>query len=200
MDKEKAKALSKTLACYKELQENNSVNLIEFHTADGQKHGIGNPEAIKLLLSVAVIELERQLRTAQFGDIPESLENSREYKAAKQLEYAMNDLGFKSERFAQALPYFHKTLEQTFFRTVKASITAMAGRDSRCIDDRNLDENIFVTTYAYKPLVGLTSVKSPSGHTEVYEYSDNGKLLRVKDHKRNNIKSFEYNIVTENNR
>ena len=32
MDKEKAKALSKTLACYKELQENNSVNLIEFHT------------------------------------------------------------------------------------------------------------------------------------------------------------------------
>ena len=91
MDKEKAKALSKTLACYKELQENNSVNLIEFHTADGQKHGIGNPEAIKLLLSVAVIELERQLRTAQFGDIPESLENSREYKAAKQLEYAMND-------------------------------------------------------------------------------------------------------------
>ncbi|MCS2303719.1 hypothetical protein NXX23_17635 [Bacteroides ovatus] len=51
MDKEKAKALSKTLACYKELQENNSVNLIEFHTADGQKHGIGNPEAIKLLLS-----------------------------------------------------------------------------------------------------------------------------------------------------
>lgn len=26
MDKEKAKALSKTLACYKELQENNSVN------------------------------------------------------------------------------------------------------------------------------------------------------------------------------
>lgn len=92
MDKEKAKALSKTLACYKELQENNSVNLIEFHTADGQKHGIGNPEAIKLLLSVAVIELERQLRTAQFGDIPESLENSREYKAAKQLEYAMNDL------------------------------------------------------------------------------------------------------------
>lgn len=63
MDKEKAKALSKTLACYKELQENNSVNLIEFHTADGQKHGIGNPEAIKLLLSVAVIELERQLRT-----------------------------------------------------------------------------------------------------------------------------------------
>jgi hypothetical protein len=137
MDKEKAKTLSEILARYKELQENDSVNLIEFHTADGQKHGIGNAAAIKLLLSVAVIELERQLRAAQFGDIPESLENSREYKAAKQLEYAMNDLGFKSERFAQALPYFHKTLEQTFFRTVKAGILAMAERDPRRIDGRN---------------------------------------------------------------
>lgn len=64
---------------------------------------------------------------------------------------------------------------------------------------RTLDENIFVTTYAYKPLVGLTSVKNPSGHTEVYEYNNHGKLLRVKDHKGNDIKSFEYNIVTENN-
>lgn len=60
MDKEKAKALSEILARYKELQENDSVNLIEFHTADGKKHGIGNAAAIRLLLSVAVIELERQ--------------------------------------------------------------------------------------------------------------------------------------------
>ena len=37
MDKEKAKALSKTLACYKELQENNSVNLIEFQFDDGHR-------------------------------------------------------------------------------------------------------------------------------------------------------------------
>ena len=55
MDKEKTKALSETLERCKELQENNNVNLIEFHTADGQKHGIGNAAAIKLLLSVAVI-------------------------------------------------------------------------------------------------------------------------------------------------
>lgn len=137
MDKEKAKALGETLARYKELQENNSVNLIEFHTADGQKHGIGNPEAIRLLLSVAVIELERQLRAAQFGDIPERLEQSREYKAAKQLEWALNDMGFKPERFAESLAFFHRTLEQNFFRTVKASILSMAERDSCRIDGRN---------------------------------------------------------------
>ena len=79
-------------------------------------------------------KLIEDVQTARaFGDLSENYE----YKAAKQLEYAMNDFGFKPERFAQALPYFHKTLEQTFFRTVKASITAMAGRDPRCIDDRN---------------------------------------------------------------
>lgn len=137
MDKEKAKVLGETLERYKELQENDNVNLIEFHTADGQKHGIGNAAAIRLLLSVAVIELERQLRTAQFGDIPPRLEQSRECKAAKELEYAMNDFGFKPERFAEALPYFHKTLEQTFFRTVKASVLAMAERKPSMIDDRN---------------------------------------------------------------
>lgn len=137
MDKEKAKMLSETLKCYKELQEKDSINLIEFHTADGQKYGINNVVSIKLLLSVAIIELERQLRTAQFGDVPLHLEQSREYKAAKELEYAMNDFGFKPERFAEALPYFHKTLEQTFFRTVKASILAMAERTPGHIDGRN---------------------------------------------------------------
>ena len=137
MDKEKAKALSEMLKRYKELQDDESVNLIEFHTADGQKHGIGNTAAISVLLSVAVIELERQLRAAQFGDISSQLEQSREYKAAKALEYAMNDFGFKPERFAESLTYFHKTLEQTFFRTVKASILAMAARKPSMIDDRN---------------------------------------------------------------
>ena len=137
MDKEKAKVLGETLERYKELQENDNVNLIEFHTADGQKHGIGNAAAIRLLLSVAVTELERQLRTARFGDVPPQLEQSREYKAAKGLEYTMNDFGFKPERFAEALPYFHKTLEQTFFRTVRASVLAMAERKPSMIDDRN---------------------------------------------------------------
>lgn len=137
MDKEKSIALQELLKQYKEMQEKNNVTVIEFHTADGQKHAIGNSQAIKLLVDVAIIELERQQHQALFGDIPERLEQSREYKAAKQLEYAMNDFGFKPERFAEALPFFHRTLEQTFFRTVKASILAIAERDSRHIDERN---------------------------------------------------------------
>ena len=74
--------LGENLTHYRNLQENGSVNLIEFHTTDNRKFGIGNPDAIKLLLSAAVTELERQLHIAQSGGLPERLEQSWEYKAA----------------------------------------------------------------------------------------------------------------------
>lgn len=61
-------------------------------------------------------------------------------------------------------------------------------------------ENVYTTTYTYKPLVGITSMKDPSGHSTTYEYDNYGKLLRIKDHKGQIIKSYEYNIVTDNNR
>lgn len=137
MDNQKAKMLGENLTHYRNLQENSSVNLIEFHTTDNRKFGIGNPDAIKLLLSVAVTELERQLHMARSGGLPERLEQSREYKAAKALEQALNDMGFSPERFAEALPFFHKTLEQIFFRTIKACIIAMAKREPCRIDNRN---------------------------------------------------------------
>lgn len=126
--------LGENLAHYKRMQENGTVDIIEFHTTDGQKFGIGNVAAIQLLLSVAVTELERQLHTARFGDIPERLEESREYKTARKLEQALNDMGFNPERFAETLPYFHKTLEQAFFRVMKACIIGMAKREPNHID------------------------------------------------------------------
>lgn len=137
MDNQKARMLGENLAHYKRMQENGTVDIIEFHTTDGQKFGIGNVAAIQLLLSVTVTELERQLHTARFGDIPERLEESREYKTARKLEQALNDMGFNPERFAETLPYFHKTLEQAFFRVMKACIIGMAKREPSHIDGRN---------------------------------------------------------------
>lgn len=136
MDKEKMKMLSETLEHYKKLQETDSVNLIELHTISGQKHGINNPDVIKLLLDVIVIELKRQFHKAQFGDIPLQLEQSREYKAAKMLENAVNDYSFNPKRFAETLPYMHRTLQQSIFRLVAAIITFMAD-DGYRTDDRN---------------------------------------------------------------
>lgn len=137
MDKEKIKVLSGQLDQYKHLKETRSVQEISFLTEDrvyGVEH---NPDYIEPLLDTMIRSIEKQVDNARYGGLSARLENSHEYKAAKQLEYAMNDFGFKPERFAEALPFFHKTLEQTFFRTVKACILAMAERDSRHIDDRN---------------------------------------------------------------
>lgn len=137
MDKEKIKVLSGQLDQYKHLKETRSVQEISFLTEDrvyGVEH---NPDYIEPLLDTMIRSIEKQVDNARYGGLSAQLENSHEYKAAKQLEYAINDFGFKPERFAEALPFFHKTLEQTFFRTVKACILAMAERDSRHIDDRN---------------------------------------------------------------
>lgn len=54
-------------------------------------------------------------------------------------------------------------------------------------------DNILVTTYTYKPLVGVTSVTDPSGRTTSYEYDDLGRLIIIKDDRGNVLKSYEYN-------
>jgi len=46
------------------------------------------------------------------------LENSREFKAAQELARALNDYGWNEKRFALATTTFHKTLQQTLFRTI----------------------------------------------------------------------------------
>ncbi len=60
--------------------------------------------------------------------------------------------------------------------------------------------NIMVTTYTYKPLVGMTSMTAPSGLTTYYEYDDFGRLKRtyIKEKDGNgsevekNIQSYNY--------
>lgn len=57
---------------------------------------------------------------------------------------------------------------------------------------RNLDD-VMVTGYIYKPLVGVTQIIQPNGQTENYEYDDAGRLKLVKDHDGNVLKKVEYN-------
>lgn len=60
--------------------------------------------------------------------------------------------------------------------------------------------NIMVTTYTYKPLVGMTSMTAPSGLTTYYEYDDFGRFKRtyIKEKDGNgsevekNIQSYNY--------
>lgn len=66
-----------------------------------------------------------------------NIEESREFKAAKELENALNDCGFKNSNFTAAIPTFHKTLEQNFMRLIVSCIRFMADDKNRHIDLRN---------------------------------------------------------------
>ena len=44
-------------------------------------------------------------------------ENSKEFKAAKELEHALNDYGWNPKQFALATITFHRTLQQSLFQT-----------------------------------------------------------------------------------
>ena len=45
-------------------------------------------------------------------------ENSKEFKAAKELEHALNDYEWNPKQFALATQTFHRTLQQSLFRTI----------------------------------------------------------------------------------
>lgn len=58
-------------------------------------------------------------------------ENSREFKAAKELEHALNDYGWNERRFALSVATFHRTLQQTLFRSMVEVIRIMGSEDYR---------------------------------------------------------------------
>lgn len=65
-----------------------------------------------------------------------NIESTREYGAAKELEHALNDFGWRPVIFAKSVRTFHRTLQQELFRTVIAVIKEMAA-DDYGTDDRN---------------------------------------------------------------
>jgi YD repeat-containing protein len=52
-----------------------------------------------------------------------------------------------------------------------------------------------VTTYTYKPLIGMTSVTDPQGKTSFYEYDAFGRLKDIKDLNGNMIKTYDYHYA-----
>ena len=64
------------------------------------------------------------------------IQNTREYKAAQDLERVLNDYGWNPERFAESTSYFHRTLQQELMKTI-VSIIKMMGDDGYRTDLRN---------------------------------------------------------------
>lgn len=55
--------------------------------------------------------------------------------------------------------------------------------------------NAQVTTYTYKPLIGVTSSTAPSRFTTTYEYDAFGRLAEIKDINGHVIESYTYNYA-----
>ena len=64
------------------------------------------------------------------------LENSREVKAAQELENALNNMSWNSEKFAESVVYYHRTLQQKLFGTM-IKVIEMMGREDYGYDPRN---------------------------------------------------------------
>ena len=52
-----------------------------------------------------------------------------------------------------------------------------------------------MTTYTYAPLIGMTSQSDANNLPTYHEYDDFGRLKLIRDHKKNILKTFEYNYA-----
>jgi len=59
---------------------------------------------------------------------------------------------------------------------------------------RTLHPNAFITTYTYKPLIGISSKTDANGRKETYEYDAFNRLFRVINHEGLITKEYNYNI------
>jgi hypothetical protein len=53
--------------------------------------------------------------------------------------------------------------------------------------------NAMITTYTYKPLVGVSTMTDPKGYKMTYEYDSSNRLIHVKDHEGNVLSENQYN-------
>ncbi|MFC1226695.1 hypothetical protein ACFE6N_23020 [Pedobacter sp. BG31] len=52
--------------------------------------------------------------------------------------------------------------------------------------------NSMVSSYAYKPMVGVTVLTGPDERSKYFSYDDYGRLLTIRDHQQRILKKYEY--------
>lgn len=70
------------------------------------------------------------------------LENSREFKAAMELENALNDMSWDSRKFAESIIYYHRTLFRSIIEVIKVMGSENYGYDLRNEASHNIARNI----------------------------------------------------------
>ena len=63
------------------------------------------------------------------------IEGSREYKAAQELQRALNDYSWNPKRFAESTRCYHRTLQQELMKTIVEII--------RMVGNKNYTNNLY---------------------------------------------------------
>ena len=89
--------------------------------------------------------------------------------------------------------------KQDVYTTLGSTITTLAGNpsDSQVHGIHTSLTSGLVTTYAWTPLVGITSMQSPRGENTYFTYNTMGHLASIHDHSNNVIESYTYNYGTQ---
>jgi YD repeat-containing protein len=101
-----------------------------------------------------------------------------------------------------AVTTVNSNLEQLLSPSGIGDLTTQSQRNAwkefnESLRGQSLLSNSIVTTYTYKPLVGLTSVTDPAGYTTYYEYDNYGRLIFVRDNEYNTLKSYLYHYADD---
>jgi YD repeat-containing protein len=59
-------------------------------------------------------------------------------------------------------------------------------------NSNSINKPVLITTYTYKPLIGLQTVKDPRGAVTTYEYDDFGRLKTIKDNETKAVENYDY--------
>lgn len=65
-----------------------------------------------------------------------SIQNTKEFNAVMELGDSLNDYSWSPRKFAESIPFLHKTLQQTLIRTL-VEVIKKVGEESYPVDLRN---------------------------------------------------------------
>ncbi len=81
----------------------------------------------------------------------------------------------------------------TLYQREITGVTTVTLSGSGVIDELRLyPKNAQMTSYTYEPLVGMTSSCDVNNRITYYEYDSFNRLLRIRDHDKNILKSYSY--------